>query len=137
MGMAYREKYTLNDILAFAKRIEENRTRCVDFIKNEVSKGKKIYVYGASTKGNVILQYYGLDYRLITAAAERSPEKWGKYTIGSWIPIVSEEEARRANPDYFLVLPWAFFSEFYEREVEWRSRGGQFIVPLPEFRVVP
>ena len=95
-----------------------------------------MYVYGASTKGNVILQYYGLDHNLITAASERSPEKWGKYTIGTWIPIVSEEEARKAQPDYFLVLPWAFFDEFYEREKMWRERGGKFIVPLPEFRVV-
>jgi NDP-4-keto-2,6-dideoxyhexose 3-C-methyltransferase len=136
-GIPFDEKYTQEDILAFARRIQENRDRCVNFIKGEVAKGKKVYVYGASTKGNVILQYYGLDSRLITAAAERSPEKWDKYTIGTWIPIVSEEEARRAQPDYFLVLPWAFFKEFYERESEWRRRGGQFIVPLPEFRVVP
>jgi len=135
--IAFKEKCTLKDIMAFVKRIEDNRKRCVDFIKNEVAKGKKIYVYGASTKGNAILQYYGLDHTLITAASERSPEKWGKYTIGSWIPIVSEEDARKANPDYFLVLPWAFFDEFYKREEEWRLRGGKFIVPLPEFRVVP
>ncbi len=136
-GISFEEKYTREDLLAFAKRLEKNRKLCVDFIKGEVAKGKKVYVYGASTKGNVILQYYGLDHTLITAAAERSPEKWGKYTIGSWIPIVSEEEARKANPDYFLVLPWAFFDEFYKREKEWRSRGGKFIVPLPEFRIVP
>lgn len=135
-GISFSEKYTREDILAFAKRLESNRKQCVDFIKQEVAKGKKVYVYGASTKGNVILQYYGLDHRLITAAAERSPEKWGKYTIGSWIPIVSEEEARQAQPDYFLVLPWAFFDEFYKREEVWRVRGGKFIVPLPEFRVV-
>ncbi|OGC04127.1 hypothetical protein A2276_05885 [candidate division WOR-1 bacterium RIFOXYA12_FULL_43_27] len=135
-GIKYKEKFTRDDLLAFAKRLEDNRKKCVDFIKEEAAKGKKIYVYGASTKGNVILQYYGLDNKLIAAAAERSPEKWGKYTIGSWIPIVSEEEARKANPDYFLVLPWAFFDEFYKREAEWRSRGGKFIVPLPEFRVV-
>ncbi len=136
-GIPFDEKYTLEDILLFGKRLQENRDRCVNFIKAEVAKGKKVYVYGASTKGNVILQYYGLDSRLITAASERSPEKWGKYTIGTWIPIVSEEEARKAKPDYFLVLPWAFFNEFYEREKEWRQGGGQFIVPLPEFRVVP
>lgn len=135
-GIQFKEKYTRKDILQFARRIEDNRKRCVDFIKAEVAKGKKVYVYGASTKGNVILQYYGLDNTLITAAAERSPEKWGKYTIGSWIPIVSEEEARRAKPDYFLVLPWAFFDEFYQREEEWRLGGGKFIVPLPKFRVV-
>jgi len=130
----YQDKKTYHD---FFQRLEENKKKCVDFIKQEVAKGKKVWVYGASTKGNVILQYYGLDHTLITAASERSPWKWGKYTVGSMIPIVSEEEARKAQPDYFLVLPYAFFNEFYEREKEWRSKGGKFIVPLPEFRVVP
>ena len=135
-GIVINEKITLEDVLAFANRVRENKNRCVEFIKQEVSKGKKVYIYGASTKGNVILQYYGLDTTLITAAAERSPEKWGKYTIGTWIPIISEDEARKANPDYFLVLPWGFFPEFYEREREWREGGGKFIVPIPEFKVV-
>ncbi len=120
----------------FFRRIEENKRKCVNFIKKEVSKGKRVWVYGASTKGNTILQYYGLDNTLIEAASERSPEKWGKYTVGTMIPIVSEAEARRAKPDYFLVLPYAFLKEFYEREEEWRKGGGKFIVPLPEFRVV-
>ena len=135
-GISFDEKFTFQDIAQFGARIQENRDQCVAFIKQEVAKGKKVYVYGASTKGNVILQYFGLDSSLVTAASERSPEKWGKYTIGTWIPIVSEEEARRAQPDYFLVLPWAFFNEFYEREEAWRKKGGKFIVPLPEFRVV-
>ena len=135
-GISYDEKITLKDILAFADRVRDNRDKCVKFIKEEVAKGKSVYVYGASTKGNVILQYYGLDHTVITAAVERSPEKWGKYTIGTWIPIISEEKARKVQPDYFLVLPWAFFDEFYTREKEWRARGGKFIVPLPEFRVV-
>lgn len=135
-GISLKEKVTREDIISFARRIEKNRDRCVEFIRNEVSRGKRVYVYGASTKGNVILQYYGLDHTLITAAAERSPEKWGKYTIGTWIPIISEEEARAAQPDYFLVLPWAFFNEFYEREKVWRMCGGKFILPLPEFKVV-
>jgi NDP-4-keto-2,6-dideoxyhexose 3-C-methyltransferase len=135
-GMVLQDDSNIDNVLAFARRLEINRDKCVAFIKQEVALGKKVYVYGASTKGNVILQYYGLDHTLITAAAERSPEKWGKYTIGSWIPIVSEEEARAAKPDYFLVLPWAFIKEFYERERVWRQGGGQFIVPLPEFRVL-
>jgi len=135
-GISFEEKIEMDDLLKFVKRIEDNRARCFTFIKDQVAKGKTVYVYGASTKGNVILQYYGLDHTLITAAAERSPEKWGKYTIGTWIPIVSEEEARKSQPDFFLVLPYAFFKEFYEREKEWRSRGGKFIVPLPEFKVV-
>jgi NDP-4-keto-2,6-dideoxyhexose 3-C-methyltransferase len=136
-GVDFTEKYSVEDIKAFGRRIRENRDQCVAFVKEEVHKGKRVYVYGASTKGNVILQYYGLDNTLITAASERSPEKWGKYTVGTWIPIVSEDEARRAQPDYFLVLPWAFFNEFYAREADWVSKGGKFIVPLSEFRVVP
>lgn len=120
----------------FFKRLEENKKKCVDFIQSETAKGKKVWVYGASTKGNVILQYYGLDPSLIEAAAERSEFKWGRYTVGSMIPIKSEDEARKAQPDYFLVLPYAFFKEFYTREAAWRAKGGTFIVPLPEFRVV-
>lgn len=123
--------------MEFFARIEDNKKKCVDFIRDAVAKGKSVWVYGASTKGNTILQYYGLDHTLITAASERSPEKWGKFTVGTGIPIVSEDEARKAKPDYFLVLPYAFFDEFYIREEEWRRGGGQFIVPLPEFRVVP
>ena len=122
--------------LDFYNRLEENKNKCIDFIKNEHAKGKKIWVYGASTKGNVILQYYGLDSNFIEAASERSSWKWGKYTVGTMIPCVSEDEARKAQPDYFLVLPYAFFDEFYEREREWRKKGGKFILPLPEFRVI-
>ena len=135
-SIEYKESCTMDDLLEFKTRIDLNRDKCVQFIKEEVAKGKTVYVYGASTKGNVILQYYGLTGELIKAAAERSPEKWGKYTIGTGIPIISEEEARSAQPDYFLVLPWAFFDEFYARESEWRSKGGKFIVPLSEFKVV-
>ena len=135
-SIEFNERCSMSDLHDFKSRIDENRDKCVSFIKEEVKKGKTVYVYGASTKGNVILQYYGLDHTLITAAAERSPEKWGKYTIGTGIPIISEEEARKAQPDYFLVLPWAFFSEFYEREAEWRGKGGKFILPLSSFRVV-
>ena len=120
----------------FYKRVEDNKKKCVEFIKAEVKKGKSVWVYGASTKGNTILQYYGLDNSLIAGASERSPEKWGKLTVGTGIPIVSEEEARAKKPDYFLVLPYAFFDEFYKREADWRAQGGKFIVPLPEFRVV-
>lgn len=130
-----RDNFTREDYLDFFRRVEANKRRCVEFIKGEVKRGKKVYVYGASTKGNTILQYYGLTNEWIVAAAERSPEKWGKYTVGTLIPIVPEEAARQAA-DYFLVLPWAFLPEFLERERPWRERGGRFIVPLPEFRVV-
>jgi len=135
-SISFTENITDHDLHEFKARIDKNKELCSNFIKKEVSSGKTVYVYGASTKGNVILQYYGLDNSLITAAAERSPEKWGKFTVGTWIPIVSEQEAREKQTDYFLVLPWAFFDEFYERESQWREKGGKFIVPLPDFRVV-
>lgn len=132
-SIKYREpKY---DYKAFAKRLETNKKKAVDFIKREVKKGKKVYVYGASTKGNTILQYYGLDTKLIKAAADKDKQKWGKYTVGTLIPIVNEDKARK-DADYFFVSPWAFFDTFYKRERDWLKKGGKFIVPLPKFRVV-
>lgn len=98
--------------------------------------GKTVYAYGASTKGNVLLQYAGITPKLVQKAAERNSEKWGRYTLGTNIPIVSEAEARADMPDYFLVLPWHFFSGFVNRENEFLDRGGKFILPLPEVRVV-
>lgn len=122
--------------LEFANRVENIKEQVVDFIKGEVLAGKKVYVYGASTKGNTLLQYFGLDHTLITAAAERNPDKWGRRTVGTHIPIVSEAEARAASPDYFLVLPWHFMKEFKQREQAWLGQGGKFIVPLPTFKII-
>lgn len=117
--------------------LEYNKARCVEYITTEVREhNRRVWVYGASTKGNVILQYYNLDYTVIEAAADRSPEKCGLYTVGTGIPIRSEEEARDANPDYFLVLPYAFLPEFMAREAAWRKKGGRFIVPLPRLKIV-
>jgi len=132
----YPEKATKEDLVAFKSRIDKAKEECVNFLQTEKNKGKVIHVYGASTKGNVILQYFGISTELVDYAAERSPEKFGRYTVGSWIPIISEDESRKMQPDYYLVLPWAFFDEMYAREEEWRSNGGKFIVPFPEFRVV-
>lgn len=132
----YPEKTSLNDLKLFKQKIDNIKCEVINFIKKEQEKGKVTHVYGASTKGNVILQYFGITSDLCPYAAERSPEKYGKYTIGSWIPIVSEDDSKKLNPDYYLVLPWAFFDEMYKREAEWISNGGKFIVPFPEMRVV-
>jgi len=120
----------------FVRDVNEIRDACVAFLTEEKAKGKKIYGYGASTKGNTLLQYFGIGPDLIVAIAERNRDKWGKKTVGTKIPIVSEEEARAANPDYFLVLPWHFLKEFRSRETEFLKRGGKFIVPMPTFRIV-
>lgn len=120
----------------FAKRISNLKEDTINFIKNEVSKGRKVYVYGASTRGNALLQYYKLDNRLIAAAADRNPIKWDKKIVGSQIPIISEEQARKEKPDYFLVLPWYFIDEFKQREASYLQSGGKFIVPLPKLQII-
>jgi 2-polyprenyl-3-methyl-5-hydroxy-6-metoxy-1,4-benzoquinol methylase len=122
--------------LDFFNRIEALKKETVDFIKAEKAKGKVICGYGASTKGNTLLQYFGLDNTLIDAIAERSPYKFGLKTIGTNIPIKSEEEVRAMNPDYMLVLPWHFIAEFVKREDEFLSKGGKFIVPCPTFEII-
>lgn len=131
MGLDNRKVYD-----EFATRINELKTKVYNFIKQETENGKKVYVYGASTRGNTLLQFFNLDNKYITVAAERNPNKWGKKTIGTWIPIISEKQARTEKPDYFFILPWAFIEEFKEREKEFLEGGGKFIVPLPKFQIV-
>jgi SAM-dependent methyltransferase len=123
---------------AFWAKCCKSRDDLRSFLTGTLAKGRRTYIIGASTKGNTILQFCGLDDLHIDGAMDRSPEKWGLFTAGTGIQIVSEEEGRRAMPDYCLVLPYAFAREIVERErdAEWRRRGGKFIIPLPEFRVV-
>lgn len=120
----------------FVEDIENLKKQTVDFIKQEKAKGKIICGYGASTKGNTLLQWFGLDHTLIDAIAERSPYKFGLKTIGTNIPILSEEDVRSMKPDYMLVLPWHFINEFIQREKEFLDRGGKFIVPCPKFEII-
>ena len=120
----------------FGLRVERIKHDTVDFVRGAVAQGKKVFVYGASTKGNTVLQYFGLDGKLITAAAERNPDKWGRVTVGTHIPIVSEAHARASKPDYFLVLPWHFLEEFMAREHDYLYSGGRFIVPFPYFTLI-
>ena len=120
----------------FIKRVKENKKKTMKFINRKINQGKKIYLYGASTKGNTVLQYYGLNSKKIPYAAERSPEKWGTYTIGTGISIISEELARKQKPNYFFVTPWGFIKEFVKRERKWLKKGGIFIVPFPRFKLI-
>ena len=130
------EPDVLNSVKKFVKRIKKNRFTTMNFINKELKKGKKIFLYGASTKGNTVLQYYNINSNKIPFASERSPEKWGKYTIGTGIKIISETEARKLNPDYFFVTPWGFINEFVKRESEWLKKGGKFILPFPRFKLI-
>ena len=120
----------------FAKRIEKNKIKVTNFIKKENENGKIIYLYGASTRGNTLLQYFGLDNNLIKKAVERNPEKWGKIIASVGIPIISEEQARKDKPDYMLVLPWFFKNEFLKREKKYLKNKGHFIFPLPKLEKI-
>ena len=120
----------------FFDKIEKLKKEVVDFVKEEKKLGKTVWGYGASTKGNTLLQYFGLDNTLIDGMAERSPYKWGLKTVGTNIPIYSEDEMRKAKPDYLLVLPWHFINEFKKREEEYLKGGGKFIVPCPTFKII-
>lgn len=131
IGLQRKKIYT-----QFAARIKTVKKEVYDFIKNEVKSGKKVYAYGASTRGNTLLQYFNLDSTLIQKAVERNPEKWGTKIASVGIPIISENQARQEKPDYMLVLPWFFKEEFLSREKEYLHRGGHFIFPLPKLEIV-
>ena len=115
----------------FSKRVHDGREKLQSFIKQEVAKHKTIYAYGASTRGASLLQVMELKYPHIQAAVERNPVKFGKYMAGLNIPIISEDDYRKAPPDYLLILPYWFLPEFAVREQEFLLNGGKFILPLP------
>ena len=120
----------------FQERIEQHKNKMITMLKELKKNGKKIHIYGASTKGNTILQWCGIDNHIIDFAAERNPDKYGAFTLGTDIPIISEAESRALEPDYYLVLPWHFKDEFIEREKETLNAGVGFIFPLPDVRIV-
>lgn len=120
----------------FARETERVRDELRALLERLRDDGRTVHAYGASTKGNTILQYIGASTDLIPFAADRNPDKWGSETIGTGIPIISEQESREMNPDYYLALPWHFLDEFLNREKEFLERGGKFIVPLPEVHEV-
>jgi hypothetical protein len=120
----------------FEERVFRHREDLRRLISALVLDGKRIVGYGASTKGNVLLQFCGLGPDEIPAIADVNPDKFGCVTPGTHIPIVSEEEARALDPDFFLVLPWHFKNGIVEREREFLEKGGQMIFPFPEIEIV-
>jgi len=120
----------------FQDRINVHREELGGLLRKLKKEGHRIHVYGASTKGNTILQWCGIDARTIDAAADRNPDKHGARTLGTDIPIISEEESRRLAPEYYLVLPWHFRDEFLARERETLARGTKMIFPLPSIEIV-
>lgn len=120
----------------FEERVFRHRDDLVRLIKALNDDGKTVLGYGASTKGNVVLQFCGFTEKDIPAIAEVNPEKFGRFTPGSKIPIISEKEAAKMNPDYYLVLPWHFKDGILRREKQYLSDGGKMIFPFPEIEIV-
>jgi SAM-dependent methyltransferase len=121
----------------FREMVVANRHSLHDMLQSFKHQGKLVLGYGASTKGNVILQYCEIGTGLLPYLADRNPRKHGARTIGTDIPIISEDDARAMKPDYFLVLPYHFLPEMLEREKAFIARGGKFIVPVPTIQLVP
>jgi len=122
--------------VAFQQRVEKLREQFRKLLLEIRSRGEKIHIYGASTKGNVLLQWYGVDRIMVECAADRNPLKIGARTLGTNIPIISEEQSRAMRPDYYLVLPWHFRREFLQREAASIRAGTKMLFPLPEILVV-
>lgn len=120
----------------FRRNIENIRKDIRSFLKKVKAQKKLVHGYGASTKGNTTLQYCGVTPDLLPAIADRNKDKWGTKTIGTNIPIISEEASRKQKPDYYLALPWHFMEEFKKRERDFLQRGGQFVLPMPKVHFI-
>jgi len=120
----------------FRHRVEGIRDALMENLERFRLAGKRVFGYCASTKGNVLLQYSGVGPGHLVAIADRNPAKVGRYTLGTRIRICSEEDMRKARPDYLVILAWHFLNEFMERESSLRASGTRFIVPFPDVRIV-
>jgi SAM-dependent methyltransferase len=120
----------------FRKNIEKIRKDIRSFLKKAKAQKKLVHGYGASTKGNTTLQFCGVTPDLLPAIADRNPDKWGTRTVGTNIPIISEEASRKLKPDFYLALPWHFIEEFKKREREFLGRGGKFVMPMPQVHFI-
>lgn len=127
---------TVRPFREFEDRVFRHKADLVRLLQALAADGKKVLGYGASTKGNVTLQFCGITEKEVPAIAEVNPEKYGRVTPGTRIPIISEAEAKAMNPDYYLVLPWHFKEGILQREQEYIARGGKFIFPFPEIEIV-
>lgn len=128
--------HTLIPYREFDRNIKKHKDDLLAFIGEQIKQGKKMFGYGASTKGNVILQYCGITEKEIPYIAEVNKDKFGSFTPGTLIPIISEQEARKMNPNLFMVLPWHFRENIVKRESDYLSSGGHLFFPLPKLEVV-
>ena len=120
----------------FKRRIDKIKKNLIDLLKKLKTQNKKIHGYGASTKGNVLLQYFNINENFLDYISDRNPKKNNCYTPGTNIKILTEAKSRSLKPDYYLVLPWHFRREILKREIHMRRKGTRFIFPLPIPKII-
>ncbi|MHA2217789.1 MAG: class I SAM-dependent methyltransferase [Candidatus Hodarchaeales archaeon] len=119
----------------FKDNIERHRDELIGLLKRLTNENKRVFGYGASTKGNVLLQYCNISTNELECIAEVNEEKFGAFTPRTQIPIIQEKIAREMKPDYFLVLPWHFKEHILKKEAESLKNGIRFIFPLPHIEI--
>ncbi len=130
-GIGLKKTYKL-----FFTKILNEKIKLIKLIKKIKNEEQDIHGYGASTKGNVLLQFYNINNKVVNYIADRNPLKWNSFTPGTKIKIISESQSRKIKPHFYLVLPWHFKNEILIREKNIRKKGTKFIFPLPKVRVV-
>jgi len=133
------KKYSLENKITYNKfynKINLVKKKIKKLIIKIKSNNKSIHGYGASTKGNVLLQYFNISNDYIEYIADRNKQKVNSYTPGTKIKIISEKTSRKMKPDYYLVLPWHFKSEIIKRETKTRKKGTKLIFPLPKIQII-
>ncbi len=122
--------------LRFFTQINLIKKRIMRLLNKIVKDNKTVHGYGASTKGNVLLQYFGINSKHLKYIAERNPLKYDKFTPGTYIKIISEKKSRQLKPNYYFVLPWHFKKEIVQRETKMRNLGTKLIFPLPKLKII-
>jgi hypothetical protein len=127
----------LDSYLDYAERVKAIKRKLLTFLITAKDAGQHIVGYGAAAKGNTLLNYCGIREDFVDYVVDRSPHKQGCYLPGTHLPIYQPERIKETRPDYLLILPWNLVDEIMEQMAYIREWGGQFVIPIPEVRVLP
>ena len=127
---------SLSSLKVFNTNIKKHKKTFTDLLLNLKDSKKKVLGYGASTKGNVILQYCNIKSNLLPYVCDVNPYKEDRFTPGTKIKIISEKKAKTLKPDYFLVLPWHFKNHIINKEINFLKNGGKLIFPMPDVEII-